>query len=82
MIRRKKEDCKCVYLSFPFKSEPKQSVRFGKYGAYKDPKVKRYEEKLKLIAMNQLKKQTKILTKVVPRDSFQGSILARTAENH
>ena len=69
MIKRNKEECKCVYLSFPFKAEPKQSARFGKYGVYKDPKVKKYEQKLKLIAMKQLKDQPKILKGAVYYDA-------------
>lgn len=69
MKKREKEGCNCVYLSFPFKAEPKQSVRFGKHGAYKDPKVKNYENKLKIVAKRQLKDQPKDLTGAIYYDA-------------
>lgn len=52
--RRRSEDCKEIKLSFDIEAKPKQSVRGGKNGFYKDPKVKQYENKLIILAKKQL----------------------------
>ena len=56
---RKLENCKSVKLFFPFEAKPKQSVRVarsknGEIVKYKDPKIKAYEDKIKLLARPQL----------------------------
>jgi Holliday junction resolvase RusA-like endonuclease len=46
---------KSISFRFNIRPKPKQSVRGGKYGFYKDPKVKAYEEALKDMAKPQIK---------------------------
>ena len=53
--KREIDECKCIHLSFDIEAKPKQSVRGGKYGFYKDPKVKKYENQLIALTKPQLK---------------------------
>ena len=58
-----------VCFEFPFKAEPKQSTRFGKYGAYKDPKVKKYENTIMKYAKHQLVNQNYYLEGAIYYDA-------------